>query len=145
MEEVVKKKRGRPKKQPVESQPIEEVVTEDVTEKEPEYVSYSKSHPDEIVCGDKETGDIMYSFKMKKSLDEPYEILGKPKLISAMSRQSISYRGNYYTFEYKEERELPTDTFVDLNKEKDALWTSVNSEVDKQINDMIDFLNGQES
>lgn len=77
------------------------------------------------------------------SKDEVYEIKGKVKTISAMSRQSISYRGNYYTFEYKEERELPINEYIDLIQEKDSLWTSVNSEVDKQINDMIEFLENQ--
>lgn len=77
------------------------------------------------------------------SKDEVYEIKGKVKTISAMSRQSISYRGNYYTFEYKEERELPINEYIDLIQEKDSLWISVNSEVDKQINDMIEFLENQ--
>jgi ATP phosphoribosyltransferase len=54
------------------------------------------------------------------SKEEVYEIKGKVKTISAMSRQSISYRGNYYTFEYKEERELPINECVDLIQENEA-------------------------
>lgn len=81
----------------------------------------------------------------KISTTESYEIKGQPKTISAMCRQSISYRGNYYTFEYKEERELPLITDIDLIKEKDALWFSVNSEVDNQINNLIEFLENKQN
>ena len=74
---------------------------------------------------------------------QEYQIQGKVKSISAMCRQSVSIRGNYYTFEYKEERELPITNNIDLVKEKDALWYSVNSEVDNQINNLIEWLENQ--
>ena len=74
---------------------------------------------------------------------QEYQIQGKVKSISAMCRQSVSIRGNYYTFEYKEERELPLTNNINLVKEKDALWYSVNSEVDNQINNLIEWLEEQ--
>ncbi len=74
-----------------------------------------------------------------------YNIQGKTKTISAMCRQSISIKGNYYTFEYKEERELPLTDSINLTKEKDDLWYSVNSEVDNQINNLIDWLEQREN
>lgn len=72
-----------------------------------------------------------------------YTVKGKPKTISALCRQSVSQYGNYYTIEYKEERELPLDEDINLNKEKEALWYSVNSEVDKQLNDLMEWVERQ--
>lgn len=79
--------------------------------------------------------------KTQDKIKAEYQVKGKTKLVSALCRQSICIKGNYYTFEYKEERELPVTEEINLIKEKDSLWYSVNSEVDNQINNLLDWLN----
>lgn len=111
--------RGRPKKKVPNVENVEPVITEPV-----------KSDSEEI------------NKYYKKS---EYEIQGKVKVMSAMCRQSRSIRGNYYTFEYKEERELPLTNSINLAKEKDDLWYSVNSEVDRQICDLVEWLENQQN
>ena len=81
--------------------------------------------------------------KIEETVTTEYQIQGQVKTISAMCRQSVSIHNNYYTFEYKEERELPLNNNIDLAKEKESLWYSVNSEVDKQINDQIEWIENQ--
>ncbi len=99
-----------------------------------------KKIKDEVINLSEVDNDIVENVKPNE-----YKIQGRTKTISAMSRQSISYRGNYYTFEYGEERELPTNANINLDKEKEALWYSVNFELDKQVNDMIAFLEDKQS
>ena len=61
--------------------------------------------------------------------------------IKASSRRSIGIAKRtsteYYTIEYTEERTVPED--CDIDKERTFLWDTVNSEVDKQIEDIIEF------
>ena len=61
----------------------------------------------------------------------------KTKTISATSRASIKVGDSFYTLEFTEERTVPQTSGVDLIKEKDALWDEVNSQVDKQIEDVL--------
>lgn len=61
----------------------------------------------------------------------------KTKTISATSRASIKVGDSFYTLEFTEERTVPQTSGVDLVKEKDALWDEVNSQVDKQIEDVL--------
>ena len=61
----------------------------------------------------------------------------KTKTISATSRASIKVGDSFYTLEFTEERTVPQTSEVDLVKEKDALWDEVNSQVDKQIEDVL--------
>jgi hypothetical protein len=143
MSDEPKKKRGRPRKQVTNGTPITEFVKDAETA-----TNYSIEHSDEIVLADRLTGEVTHTFELKNtnvSNTTEYKILGKPKVISAKQRQSISYRGNYYTFEYYEERELPISDDVNLAKEKESLWYSVNSEVDNQICDMLEFLQNKEN
>lgn len=59
---------------------------------------------------------------------------GKTVKISATSKATVAFQGNYYSFSYSEERELPEDdTRVNLEKERELLWETLNSEVDKQL------------
>lgn len=46
---------------------------------------------------------------------------------------------SWYKFNYTEERIVMEG--VDMEKEKEALWTDVNATVDKQVEDIINFLN----
>lgn len=61
--------------------------------------------------------------------------------IKATSRRSIGIANRtnteYYTMEYTEERTIPED--ADIDKERTFLWDAVNEEVDKQIEDIIEF------
>ena len=61
----------------------------------------------------------------------------KTKTISATSRASIKVGDSFYTLEFTEERTVPQTSGVDLIKEKDALSDEVNSQVDKQIEDVL--------
>lgn len=59
---------------------------------------------------------------------------GKTVKISATSKATVQFQNNYYSFAYSEERELPEDdSRVDLEKERELLWETLNSEVDKQL------------
>jgi len=54
--------------------------------------------------------------------------------ISGTSKATIQIKNNYYSFAYSEERELPEDDIrVNLEKERELLWETLNSEVDNQI------------
>lgn len=61
----------------------------------------------------------------------------KTKTISATSRASVKVGDSFYTLEFTEERTVPQTSTVDLIKEKDLLWDEVNSQVDKQIEDVL--------
>lgn len=75
-----------------------------------------------------------------------YEVKGKTTKINAVSRCAISVhnkgtgKDNYYTIELSEERVLPEDANFDLNKEYEALFNSINGEVDRQMEDIISQL-----
>lgn len=56
--------------------------------------------------------------------------------ISAVSRMSVKIKESYYTLEYAEERIIPAEQGVDIVKEREMLWDTVNAEVDKQVEDV---------
>lgn len=56
-------------------------------------------------------------------------------LIKASSRASIKISESYYTVEYCEERSIPED--CDIEKERTLLWDTANSEVDSQIEEIL--------
>ena len=68
---------------------------------------------------------------------ENYETKAVTSKISATNRASIKIRDSYFTVEFSEERVIPDNADVDLQKEKDALWESVTAEVDNQIESII--------
>ena len=51
--------------------------------------------------------------------------------IKASSRMSVNIDKNYFTVEFTEERSVPAD--CDLEMERELLWNTVNDEVDNQI------------
>lgn len=62
---------------------------------------------------------------------------GKTVKISGTSKATVQINNNYYSFAYSEERELPEDqSKVNLDKERELLWESLNTEVDKQIEEI---------
>ena len=65
-----------------------------------------------------------------------YEVKGKTTKITATSRCAIRIKDNYYTIELSEERALP-EKDVDVEKEYKALFDSVNSEVDNQMQEIL--------
>lgn len=65
-----------------------------------------------------------------------YEVKGKTTKITGVSRCAIKIKDNYYTIELSEERVLP-ESDVDINKEYDALFNSINAEVDRQMEDIL--------
>lgn len=72
-----------------------------------------------------------------------YEVKGKTTKLTAVSRCSINIKNtrtgkdNYYTIELSEERVMPNDVQIDLNKEYTALFDSINAEVDRQMEEII--------
>ena len=70
-----------------------------------------------------------------------YESKAVTTTIKASSRRSIGIANRtgteYYTIEYTEERTIPED--ADIEKERTFLWDTVNSEVDKQIEDILEI------
>lgn len=61
--------------------------------------------------------------------------------IMATSRMSIRVKDNYFTIEYTEERSIPDKKGVDLEKEREALWDTVNTEVDNQAQSIWETFN----
>lgn len=60
--------------------------------------------------------------------------------ISGTSKATVQIKNNYYSFSYSEERELPEDqSRVDIEKERELLWETLNSEVDNQINEIMEL------
>ncbi len=70
-----------------------------------------------------------------------YESKATTTTIKASSRRSIGIqtRSNteYYTIEYTEERTILED--ADIEKERTILWDTVNTEVDTQIQDIVEI------
>ena len=67
----------------------------------------------------------------------------EPLTIKATSRVSIKVRTKkgdetFYTLEYTEERMIPDVPDVDIQAERKALWDTVNTEVDNQVQDVYD-------
>lgn len=67
-----------------------------------------------------------------------YEVKGKTTKITATSRCAIKIKDNFYTQELIEERVLPENEEVDLNKEYEALFNSINDEIDRQMQDILE-------
>ena len=61
--------------------------------------------------------------------------------MKATSRMAVKIRDNYYTIEYTEERNVPHGMEIDLEEEKAKLFDSVNSTVDKQVEDIVRSFN----
>lgn len=57
--------------------------------------------------------------------------------ITATSRASCKIKDNYYTVEYSETRSIPDVGDVDIAKERQILWDTVNSECDGQIEEIL--------
>lgn len=53
--------------------------------------------------------------------------------IRATSRASIKIKDSYFTVEYSEERIIPDIDGIDIEKEREILWDTVNDECDNQI------------
>ena len=66
-----------------------------------------------------------------------YEIKGKTTKITATSRCALKVKDNYYTLELTEERTMPDDVEIDLDKEYRAVFDSINAEIDNQIQDVL--------
>lgn len=70
-------------------------------------------------------------------MEKEYKVKAKTKTITATSRASIKVGDSFYTLEFTEERTIPQTSTVNLTLEKDMLWDEVNSQVDKQIEDVL--------
>lgn len=65
--------------------------------------------------------------------------ISKAKTVSIKftSRVSVCVDKNYYTVEATEERMIPDLEDIDIAKEKELLWDSINADVDGQIEDIL--------
>lgn len=70
-------------------------------------------------------------------MEKEYKVKAKTKTITATSRASIKVGDSFYTLEFTEERTIPQTSSVNITLEKDILWDEVNSQVDKQIEDVL--------
>ncbi len=70
-----------------------------------------------------------------------YEVKGRTTKITATSRCAIKIKDNYYTLELSEERVMPEETEVNLNREYEAIFNSINNEIDNQMQDILDSIN----
>lgn len=69
-----------------------------------------------------------------------YKQQAKTIKISGTSKATVQIKNNYYSFSYSEERELPEDdTRTNIEKERELLWDTLNSEVDKQIEQIMEL------
>lgn len=71
-------------------------------------------------------------------MDE-YKAVSITTSIKASSRMSVNIDKNYFTVEFTEERQTPEN--CDLAKEREALWNTVNDEVDNQIQTIYNLFN----
>lgn len=62
--------------------------------------------------------------------------MAKTTTIKASSRASIKVNDNFYTIEWTEERSV--DENDDIAEEREKLWSVANSEVDAQIQDILE-------
>ena len=73
-----------------------------------------------------------------------YESQAIPTSITATSRISVKIHDTFYTFEFVEERAFPIDLVdegkIDFIKEKEMLWDEVHSQVDRQVQDVVESL-----
>ena len=70
-------------------------------------------------------------------MEKEYKVKATTKTITATSRASIKVGDSFYTLEFTEERTIPQTSNVNITLEKDMLWDEVNSQVDKQIEDVL--------
>ena len=68
-------------------------------------------------------------------MTENSDVKGKTTSIRVTSRASVKVSDSFYTFEYCEERSIPDE--ADIAYEREALWDTANTEVDKQIEDIL--------
>lgn len=67
-----------------------------------------------------------------------YVSKAKTTSIRFTSRASLKVNDSYYTVEATEERMIPDLENIDLTKEKELLWDSVNADIDGQIEDILE-------
>ena len=58
--------------------------------------------------------------------------------VRATSRISTKLKDDFYTFEYCEERQVEDGD--DIEQVREELWTTCHSEVDKQVEEIIDIV-----
>lgn len=58
----------------------------------------------------------------------------------ATSRCAIKVKDNYYTLELTEKRIVPDDAEIDLDKEYSILFDSLNAQIDKQMEDVLNAI-----
>lgn len=73
---------------------------------------------------------------VKSTKPKVYESKAKIITIAATSRASVKIKDNYFTVEYHEERAIPDIDGVDIKRERELLWDTVNAECDTQIEDI---------
>lgn len=70
-------------------------------------------------------------------MEEGYAPKAKTVSIKFTSRASVKVGDSFYTVEACEERTIPDIEGVDVYKERESLWDTVNGECDNQIQEII--------
>ena len=70
----------------------------------------------------------------------------KTTSIKATSRVAVQIKEQWYTVEYEEVRTLPDNNTIpltdnELDAEREDLWNTVNSQVDKQVDEILSAFN----
>lgn len=65
-----------------------------------------------------------------------YEPKAKTTTIKVSSRASVKIRDQYYTVEYTEERTIPDIEGINIEAEREFLWSEANKQVDDQIEEI---------
>jgi len=66
-----------------------------------------------------------------------YTVQGKPVSIRFTSRASVKVGDSFYTVEACEERMIPDMEGINMFKERENLWDTVNNECDVQIQEIL--------
>lgn len=73
-----------------------------------------------------------------KTTKKEYSVKAKTVSLKATSRLALKVQDNYYTIQAEEERSLPESArAVDLSKEWESIFASINEIVDKQAEEIL--------
>ena len=80
-------------------------------------------------------------------MTDNYESIGEVTKLTVSSRASVNIGKNYYTFEFTQEKSFPLSKYgmnFNEDKEKELMWQEANAEVDKQINEIVEYYKNQQ-
>lgn len=73
-------------------------------------------------------------------MEQDYASMAKTVSIQCSSRASVKIGQNFYTFEATEQRSIPDNPNVDVDKEQEILFAKLHAMVDRQIDETLECL-----